>query len=344
MGNIVGSTISNILGAFSLGLLFHRGSDEILFDKSSKIYSLVVLFLTIFVAGLTGFGHNSMWRILGGVMIGLFVIYVTSIAWTISKGRITAPELSDSDSSDEESEENTGQQSNRSIERATSSARRMANGAIERAGRDSASSANNTAAERQPATVVEADSSERATHSPEIPRASSTSPSPQADSSRSSNHSLPYHISLLVVGFLALVLSSYVLSHAASNLVDQLGISDVLFGVVILSIATTIPEKFVAVISGFRGHAGIMVANTVGSNIFLLSLCMGILWVSTGGDFDQGSVNATELGVMLGSTVAMTLTVWFGSRWIRWIGSVMLVAYVAFLVLEFTVIRRTWSD
>jgi Ca2+/Na+ antiporter len=111
-----------------------------------------------------------------------------------------------------------------------------------------------------------------------------------------------------VFGFLALVLSSYVLSHAASNLVDEFGISDILFGIVILSIATTIPEKFVSVISGFRGQAGIIVANTVGSNIFLPSLCMGVLWVSTGGAFDQGSVNATELGVMLGTTVAMTVT------------------------------------
>jgi Ca2+/Na+ antiporter len=99
-----------------------------------------------------------------------------------------------------------------------------------------------------------------------------------------------------VFGFPAPVPSSYVLSYAASNLVDEFGISDVLFGIVILSIATTIPEKFVSVISGFRGQAGIIVANTVGSNIFLLSLCMGVLWVSTGGAFDQGSVNATELG------------------------------------------------
>jgi hypothetical protein len=35
---------------------------------------------------------------------------------------------------------------------------------------------------------------------------------------------------------------------------------------------------------------------------------MGVLWVSTGGAFDQVSVNATELGVMLGTTVAMTVT------------------------------------
>lgn len=118
--------------------------------------------------------------------------------------------------------------------------------------------------------------------------------------------------------------------------------SDVLFAIVVVSIATTLPEKFIAVLSGSRGHAGILVANTVGSNIFLLTLCMGIILVVTAGEFDAGSVNAVEVGVMMGSTVALTLTVWFGARWNRWIGAVMLVAYIAFLVLEFTTIRKVW--
>ena len=56
-------------------------------------------------------------------------------------------------------------------------------------------------------------------------------------------HSVKYHIGLLVLGFLASLLSSYVLSHAASNLGGEVGLLDVLFGVVILSIATTLPES-----------------------------------------------------------------------------------------------------
>ena len=71
---------------------------------------------------------------------------------------------------------------------------------------------------------------------------------------------------------------------------------------------------------------------------------MGITWVSTSGKFDQGSVNAAELGVMLGSTIAMTFVVWFGARWSRYLGAVMLLAYIVFLVLEFTVIRTGWSN
>ena len=93
-----------------------------------------------------------------------------------------------------------------------------------------------------------------------------------------------------------------------------IGISDVLFLVVILSIAATLPEKFIPVLSWFRGSAGLLVANTVGSNIFLLALCMGIVLVVTAGELDAGSVNPAELGVMMGSTVALTATVWFGAE------------------------------
>jgi len=347
VGNVVGSAISNILGAFSLGLIFRKDKNPIVFDRSSKIYTLLLLLLTALIAGLSEFGHHDMWRIVGAIAIGIFAVYIASIAWSITKGLVAAPELSDSDS-DSENDSSSDEEDIQS--------RQNANGSTERI-------ATTTPAKPPPTTdtiegidkpnVTISTPDRLSTPAVDIPESDSTAPpaseeqrAPSSQASRRATyqHSIPYHIGNLVLGFLAIVLSSYVLSHAASNLVDEIGLSDVLFGVVILSIATTLPEKFIAVISGWRGHAGILVANTVGSNIFLLSLCMGITWVSTGGKFDQGSVNAAELGVMLGSAIAMTFVVWFGARWSRFLGVVMLLAYIAFLVLEFTVIRKVWSD
>lgn len=66
---------------------------------------------------------------------------------------------------------------------------------------------------------------------------------------------------------------------------------------------------------------------------------MGVLWVSTGGVYNEGSEKPAEVGVMLGSAVAMTLAVWFGSNLARPIGAVMSAAYVAFLVLEFALMH-----
>lgn len=49
IGNIVGAAISNILGAFSLGLLFYSRGHAIQFDESTRIYSLLLLALTTLV-------------------------------------------------------------------------------------------------------------------------------------------------------------------------------------------------------------------------------------------------------------------------------------------------------
>lgn len=126
------------------------------------------------------------------------------------------------------------------------------------------------------------------------------------------------------------------LSHAAATITDEFGMSDVLFGVVVLAVATTIPEKVVAVLSGFRAYAGILVANTAGSNIFLLTLCFGIVMIDTKGTVERGNVNIYELGLLWGSTVAFPATVWFTRGFFRYIGLGMLVAYIAFIVPEFT--------
>ena len=308
LGNIIGSTISNILGAFSLGLLFHSTEDAADFDRSSKIYSILLLLLSAFVTALILLGTQSTWRIFGVILLALFVIYIASVAWGISRGVITVPELSDSDSDDDSSSPEIASERGESIH-ATDNGMRT-------------------------------HTSENA-EDPSLPLLTDSPLEELSGSTRvpCRSHSLTYHIGFLLLGFLSICLSGYLLSHASTTISDEIGTSDMLFGVVILSVATTLPEKFIAVLSGSRGHTGILVANTVGSNIFLLALCMGIVWVATAGHFDAGSVNATEVGVLMGSTLALTATVWFGAKSIRWIGGFMLVAYVVFLVLEFTLIR-----
>ncbi|KAF7351901.1 hypothetical protein MVEN_01151800 [Mycena venus] len=305
IGNIIGSAISNILGAFSLGLLFHEKGKPIHFDTSSRIYSILLLSLTTFVTPITYFSKRAISLACGITLIALFGIYVGSIGWAISKGNLAAPEDSDDDSSD-------GNSSVYMTERRSTS-------------RDQPESLPDEPAHAPPSGH---------THPTSDP-----APGPSSDTSRHRHHTLRYHIFYLFIGFLAICIAGYVLSHAAIIITDEFGISDVLFGVIILAIITTLPEKFIAVISGHRGHVGILVANTAGSNIFLLSLCLGIIMVDTSGKFNDGNVKIPELAVLWGSTLGFTLTVWFGGKFSRWIGAVMLLCYVAFIVLEFTVIH-----
>ncbi|EFZ00255.2 sodium/calcium exchanger [Metarhizium robertsii] len=273
LGNVIGASISNILGAFSLGLLCSRNIE---FDRGSRIYSLLTLVLTTLVVPVVYYSSRVAWIVCGSVLIVGFVVYFVSVGVAVVKGVLAAPEDSDSDDDQDEDEDEDTER---------------------------------TALIGNP------------------------SPSPL-------RRSVTHHTLQLIFGIVALALSAYILSHAAANITTQLHMSDISFGVVILSIATTLPEKLISVVSGYRGHGQILVANCAGSNIFLLSLCCGIILISTGGELDRGTVTIGELTVLWVSTLTFTVTVWLRGRGAKAVGVVMILAYVAFIVLEYTIAHR----
>jgi len=96
-----------------------------------------------------------------------------------------------------------------------------------------------------------------------------------------------------------------------------------------------LPEKFIAVIRASRGYSGIVIANTAGSNVFLLTLCLRVVYIS---GHEAGTITPFKLAVALASVIAFAVIMFFGAR--RWIGVALLVGYVVFFILEFTIFRR----
>ncbi|CAN8103817.1 unnamed protein product [Discula destructiva] len=100
LGNLMGSTVANIWGSFSLGLLCTGG--EIRFDRSSKIYTAVSVGLTLaFLVLLYTVPPQLQWAA-GAVLIVTFALYIASVSLLIYRGTLVAPE-DDSDDSDSES-------------------------------------------------------------------------------------------------------------------------------------------------------------------------------------------------------------------------------------------------
>ena len=282
---MIGAAISNILGAFSLGLLFHARGEAIEFDKSSRLYSLLLLVLTTASIPAIYARERIVWLVSGTILIFAFGVYVIVVTAAIARGLLVAPEDSDDDDDGDVSDEG------------------------------SVAGSTTALLDHDTDEVVAARGAQR-------------------------GRKIRSHGGLVLLGFIATTIAGYVLSQASVNITNQLGMSDVLFGVSILSVATTLPEKFIAVASAYRGHPGILVANCAGSNIFLMALCLGIIMVANEGNIDDGSVTIFELLVLWVSTAVFTLTIWAGARAARLIGILMLVGYVTFIALEFTVIHR----
>ena len=81
----------------------------------------------------------------------------------------------------------------------------------------------------------------------------------------------------LVVGLLLLIISSRILVWGAVDLATTFGISDLVIGLTIVAVGTSLPELATSIIAAFRKQSEIAIGNIVGSNIFNV---LGILGVT----------------------------------------------------------------
>jgi cation:H+ antiporter len=93
---------------------------------------------------------------------------------------------------------------------------------------------------------------------------------------------IPKHMSMrvalfwLLVGVATLLLGAKLMVDGAVDIAAALGVSEVVIGITMVAIATSIPELAVSAVSAFRGEYGLAIGNIVGSNIFNLLAVIGV--------------------------------------------------------------------
>ena len=75
----------------------------------------------------------------------------------------------------------------------------------------------------------------------------------------------------LVVGLAALLFGAELLVDGAIEIARFVGVSEVVIGITLVALATSLPELAVSLVSAIRGEYGLAIGNIVGSNIFNLS-------------------------------------------------------------------------
>lgn len=83
-------------------------------------------------------------------------------------------------------------------------------------------------------------------------------------------------ILLIVIGFLLLIKGADILVEGSSQIAKKLHISEMIIGLTIVSIGTSMPELFVSTTSALEGYSDISVGNIIGSNICNLLLILGL--------------------------------------------------------------------
>jgi cation:H+ antiporter len=81
---------------------------------------------------------------------------------------------------------------------------------------------------------------------------------------------------LFLLGFVALVTGAVFLIDGARNIARKFHVSEMVVGLTIVSIGTSMPELVVSSAAGLSGHADLAVANLLGSNIANVLLILGV--------------------------------------------------------------------
>jgi cation:H+ antiporter len=88
--------------------------------------------------------------------------------------------------------------------------------------------------------------------------------------------SIPMTLFYLVAGGVGLWLGSEWLVEAAVNIAEDLGVSDRVIGLTVVSIGTSIPELAASIIAMIKKEKAISLGNLIGSNIFNIMSVLGI--------------------------------------------------------------------
>lgn len=149
---------------------------------------------------------------------------------------------------------------------------------------------------------------------------------------------LPLWLSVVFVlaGLVLLVLGSRWMVNAAVAIARVFEISDLVIGLTIIAIGTSLPEIATSVIAGLRGERDIAVGNVVGSCIFNIVFILGITAIAGGGIGVPVTALRFDIPVMIIVAVACLPIFFTGNRLDRWEGIFFLFyyfAYTAYLIL-----------
>lgn len=144
----------------------------------------------------------------------------------------------------------------------------------------------------------------------------------------------------IVVSFAMLVLGSRALVYSASTIARSLGFSELIIGLTIVAVGTSLPELATSVMASIKGEKDIAIGNVIGSNIFNILFVMGVCsMIAPEGLPIALPALRFDIPVMVAVAIACLPIFFTGGIVDRWEGLLFLgyyLAYTSYLVFNAT--------
>lgn len=147
-------------------------------------------------------------------------------------------------------------------------------------------------------------------------------------------------VGYVIGGLVLLVIGAQALVGAATDIAVDLGVSQLVIGLTVVAVGTSLPEIATSILAAARGERDLAVGNAIGSNLFNLLAVLGITAAVSPQSLNvlQGAITV-DMPVMIAAAVACLPLFATGYVLERWEGAVFLgfyLAYISWLVLDAT--------
>lgn len=150
---------------------------------------------------------------------------------------------------------------------------------------------------------------------------------------------IPYHmptqkaVTWFLLGLIVLFISSKILVWGAITIAKSFGISDLVIGLTIVAIGTSLPELAASVMSAIKKEHDIAVGNIIGSNMFNLLAVMGIAGIIHPSSFEPELLSRDYLlmFVLTAGLFAMAYGFRHTGNVNRWSGGILLLTWLGYM-------------
>lgn len=136
---------------------------------------------------------------------------------------------------------------------------------------------------------------------------------------------------LLVAGFVMLVKGADLFVDGASKVAERFGIPQLVIGLTIVAMGTSLPEAAVSTSAALKGSAEITIGNVLGSNIMNILLILGITSVISPLAVQMSTIKY-EIPMVIGASVLLAFLGLYDGTVARIDGIILLVGMVCYLL------------
>ena len=141
------------------------------------------------------------------------------------------------------------------------------------------------------------------------------------------NKQLVFGVGKLIVGLVALIVASKYFLDNAIIVAKAWGVKDSFIAITLVACGTSLPELAASLVAAAKKNTQMALGNVIGSNIFNLSLILGVASQIT--PLTSSGITFVDYSVMIFAAVT-PLMLGFKGKLNRWAGAIMFVCFVAY--------------